>query len=446
MKKIELPVTDENLILTMEENIAKRNTDIKYFIELLDNIEGTMSIAINGDWGSGKTFFVKQAIMIMTYLNKELTFDDSSIDEKIEKLFLKYSNSFKELKPKTNLIPVYYNAWQSDNHNDPILSIIYTIIKKMGSNGNEKISTSDAEKLNSILNMISTPFISNIGSAVEAFQKKSCVQPIMDSEEITSILNSIIKEKVGEENKKIVMFIDELDRCNPQYAIKILERIKHFYDNENIIFIFSTNIEQLSKTISNYYGNGFASSRYLSKFFDLIIEIPVLDIDSFLFSHNIVENSNYYFDIMASYLAKQQKFSMRDCVRYLQLLEPIRKDAISDNSIGFNEDRGNKFMMIFFAPILLALKIKDVDKYIDFINGNSFEILNEIVSNDDMIKALLNRKLFEDKSTNDEKDNVLKSIYYELFKSSNEQGFANSKISINKRQVNDFLKRIGNLH
>ena len=49
---------------------------------------------------------------------------------------------------------------------------------------------------------------------------------------------------------KLVIFIDKLDRCNPIYAIKLLERIKHFFDHENIIFIFSVNVNKLTNTIS----------------------------------------------------------------------------------------------------------------------------------------------------------------------------------------------------
>lgn len=445
MKKLELSVTDENLISTLYSDIANRNEDIKYFIELLDNIEGTMSIAINGDWGSGKTFFVRQAILIMTYLNKELTFANRSINDGIEKIFEKHSNIFKEIRLKINLVPIYYNAWQSDNHSDPILSIIYTIVKNMGSEGKEKISASDNERMKSILNIINLPFISNIGDAVESFQKKDCTQVIIDSEEITSILNSIIEEKVAE-GKKIVMFIDELDRCNPQYAVKTLERIKHFFNNEHIIFVFSTNLEQLSKTISIHYGNGFASSRYLSKFFDYIIEIPQFDIDSFLFSFDIIKKSDYYFDIITSSIAKQFKFSMRDCVRYLQSMESLRTSAVGRNGNGFSNDRGNFLMTIVFAPILLALKIKSLEDYLNVINGNGLEILNEIINNNDKINLFLSDLLYDDEKISDDEKHVLfEKLYNSLFNESNEEGFYNRKISINRSQVNFFLKKISKL-
>ena len=56
----------------------------------------------------------------------------------------------------------------------------------------------------------------------------------------------------------------------------MLERIKHYFDDDRIIFVVSVNKEQLIHTISNYYGTGFDSTGYLNKFFDLDAHLPEL--------------------------------------------------------------------------------------------------------------------------------------------------------------------------
>lgn len=66
----------------------------------------------------------------------------------------------------------------------------------------------------------------------------------------------------------LYIFIDELDRCRPTFAIELLERIKHFFDVENCKFIIATDKQQLSHSIKAVYGVGFDSERYLRRFFD----------------------------------------------------------------------------------------------------------------------------------------------------------------------------------
>lgn len=57
MKRLELMPADENILKSLEEDIFKRNQELGYFIQLLESIEGPYSLAVNGSWGSGKTFF-----------------------------------------------------------------------------------------------------------------------------------------------------------------------------------------------------------------------------------------------------------------------------------------------------------------------------------------------------------------------------------------------------
>ena len=70
MKKIELQPTKENIYKTFIDDSIGRNKDICYFISLLDSFDESNSIAINSNWGGGKTFFVKQIEMVLGIHNK----------------------------------------------------------------------------------------------------------------------------------------------------------------------------------------------------------------------------------------------------------------------------------------------------------------------------------------------------------------------------------------
>ncbi len=74
--------------------------------------------------------------------------------------------------------------------------------------------------------------------------------------------------------KKIIIFIDELDRCRPDFAIETLEIVKHYFDIPNIVFVLSLDIEQLSHSIATCYGQNMDSSGYLRRFIDFQVNIP----------------------------------------------------------------------------------------------------------------------------------------------------------------------------
>ena len=83
MKSFELLPTEENLIKTMEMNLLKRNRDLIQFYNLLLLQEGPCAIALDGRWGSGKTFFVKQTMQnveLCRILSNPKHFSKKSLD------------------------------------------------------------------------------------------------------------------------------------------------------------------------------------------------------------------------------------------------------------------------------------------------------------------------------------------------------------------------------
>lgn len=65
MNSFELIPTEENLIHTLNKDLLKRNKDLVRFYDLILAQEGASSITIDGRWGSGRNFFVKQSIEIL---------------------------------------------------------------------------------------------------------------------------------------------------------------------------------------------------------------------------------------------------------------------------------------------------------------------------------------------------------------------------------------------
>lgn len=109
-------------------------------------------------------------------------------------------------------------------------------------------------------------------------------------------VDKTLREKFKEEmrsyqkeiDRKIIFFIDELDRCRPTFAIELLEVIKHLFNIENIIFILSIDKQQLSHSVSTIYGQGADTLGYLRRFFDLDYKLPKIDLEVYINNKNII--------------------------------------------------------------------------------------------------------------------------------------------------------------
>ncbi|MCW3834497.1 KAP family NTPase [Sphingomonas canadensis] len=66
----------------------------------------------------------------------------------------------------------------------------------------------------------------------------------------------------------VTIVIDELDRCRPTYAIKLLEEVKHLFDVSGVAFVLGLHGEQLSHSVKAAYGSGFDGAAYLRRFFN----------------------------------------------------------------------------------------------------------------------------------------------------------------------------------
>ena len=84
------------------------------------------------------------------------------------------------------------------------------------------------------------------------------------------------------DEKPLVFIIDELDRCRPDYAVRMLEILKHFFVVKNIVFVCAVDKKHLEDSICGFYGSEkIKASEYLRRFFDLEISIPLPDYTKF---------------------------------------------------------------------------------------------------------------------------------------------------------------------
>lgn len=211
---------------------------------------------LNAEWGAGKTWFIKRWYMEL----------------------------------KTHYPTVYIDAWQQDFSDDPLLTVISSIIEQLKEEaGNRQLSPYLSTKLASLLKA-TAPIVTkalfkkisgiNIDDVQEVITAddagklvESLFQDTRKKTEAVQLLKHEIQQWVeaiiGKKKKQAPAFIliDELDRCRPSYAVEMLETIKHIFDIQGVVFVLATDTEQLQHAIKVIYGEGFDAQNYLGRFF-----------------------------------------------------------------------------------------------------------------------------------------------------------------------------------
>eukprot|EP01093_Parvamoeba_rugata_P004885 TRINITY_DN1683_c0_g2_i1.p1 TRINITY_DN1683_c0_g2~~TRINITY_DN1683_c0_g2_i1.p1 ORF type:complete len:330 (-),score=28.78 TRINITY_DN1683_c0_g2_i1:34-1023(-) len=243
-------------------------------------------LAIDQNWGAGKTFFLER---------------------------------FKRQLDNSNYLTCYINAWEDDFSEDPMIPIISAIDEQViGADGSssKKIASATIKKrfseavkivgkhiiqgslkktvgisIAEIADELTTREIADeIGKISEQVAQNSSGEILENFRKTRTNLNefreafSAVINEVADANTHTPLFIliDELDRCKPTYAIALLERVKHLFSVPGAVFILTIDKEQLAHSVSAVYGVNFDSVRYLNRFFDSTYRFPTPEVTDFV--------------------------------------------------------------------------------------------------------------------------------------------------------------------
>lgn len=246
-------------------------------------------LALGGEWGSGKTTFVK---MWRQHLN---------------------NREFKTL---------YFNAWASDYTEDPLIALIAELSELSADNGTINKIAAGAVRITASVLKSTLKGVLKKATGIDADVISDAIDESIDIgkkyldkfeeqkttlEEFKENLRKYIAENAGE--NPIVFFVDELDRCNPHYAVAVLERIKHLFEIPNIVFVLAVNKKELSNAIQGYYGSSkIDSDEYLRRFIDIDFILPKPKLDAY-FDFLYEE---YEFDAFFNNETRKEVFGRKD--------------------------------------------------------------------------------------------------------------------------------------
>jgi hypothetical protein len=172
--------------------------------------------------------------------------------------------------------------------------------------------------------------------------------------QIESILEDVLTED-KELWSPMYVFIDELDRCRPTFAIEVLEVIKHIFDIPKIIFVIATDTTQLQHSIKAVYGSGFDAEKYLMRFFNRSFSLPQPQLIDYLKTHRsfeivkerLIETSDLYIYEIDEKTALEISASIFECFNTdLRTVDQIieRVSSILSNHI---RERGVLYLILF---------------------------------------------------------------------------------------------------
>lgn len=262
-EKLDVP-TDE----PFKNDVLGRKESAEILTQLVSNVSGPFVLAVDAPWGTGKTTFIE---MWMAHLKEK---------------------GFPCLD---------FNAWENDFSDDPLVSLIGEIGASFTPTDSDKAEKSELEKTYDLIKQLGGVLAEkgmslamkvaitklmgqDVGKLFEDLGAKQIEKYEADKEKITDFkknLRKFVKELPGGKDKPLIFFIDELDRCRPDFAVELLEKAKHFFDVDGIIFVLSIDKDQMENAVKHLYGSATDSDGYLRRFIDLDYRLPEPDHKAF---------------------------------------------------------------------------------------------------------------------------------------------------------------------
>lgn len=386
------------LLLTDPLNRKKHLLNI---INIFQNINTPIVLGIDGDWGTGKTIFLRQ----LEYLINNQLPDTMAMDENL-----------KEFKKKHQVF--YFNSWENDIYTNPLQSLLFNLSKDK-----KTLLDEQGYDVQNILNI--GKYIANI--ALKASTKGSLELDDFIMKKSSNTLDSIITiDQIKSElkkflevltkNKVLIIIIDELDRCKPMFAIELLEIVKHYFLHDNVHFILCSNKAELTHTVKNYYGNGFNGYEYLDRFIDFEYYLPEPIKKDYYY--NTLNQKNKPYTYLAVIIIEHFNLSLRQINKYVLYTE--LSFSIWDKSWDNNKTH------LMLSYYLLGLKIKNITEYNQFLKGNGLDKLSTLVEhNSHILDRFINS---ENPSTELSSLQKLEIEYNSIFNQNNSNN-SNGKLS-----------------
>ncbi|MCS0388853.1 KAP family P-loop NTPase fold protein [Vibrio diabolicus] len=252
-----------------EKDLFQRKAFGDRLYNLISNSDENLVLALDAQWGEGKSTFIKMWAG---------------------------ENRNKSEHP---LETIYFDAFENDYQKEPFLALaseIYELLEDKAENKKQEFKDKAAQVFKTFSRgVIKTGIRIGTAGAIDGTLIDQAEKEIstLVSEQVDSLISSKFESSKADklalknfktflsdialnhtEGKRIVFIVDELDRCRPDFALELLENIKHLFSVSGITFLLVMNRSQLEESVKCRYGNGIDSVTYLQKFINVWLSLP----------------------------------------------------------------------------------------------------------------------------------------------------------------------------
>lgn len=323
-----------------------------------------MVVCIDAPWGQGKTTFLRM-----------------------------WEQYLKNRKVPT----IYFNAWENDFSDDALISLIGEIgsaLSELSKAGDEskareyfekaknigvclikrtipvtaKVATAGALDLDKITEQALATFAESVAKEqIEKYESsKKSIKSFRDS------LKLLATSFTVENPKPLVFIIDELDRCRPNYSIEVLEKAKHFFNVENIVFVLGADKAQLGSSIKAIYGEGLNVNGYLRRFIDFDYVLPSPEKGRYV--KTLFERFGFR-EYFSKKTGRETQYEQGQALGMFEELFDLYRLTLREQehccsllSLAIRTTPHNYKLFPLFLCFLIVLKVKDPESYKSLLN------------------------------------------------------------------------------
>lgn len=375
MKRADEEPTPKAIEDALTQDPLHRKREIEGFLKMLIAVEPPYTFVIDAPWGSGKTFFVKQVARVLQMANPAL-------DINLETLNATLGETATEL-PATPCLPIYFNAWEDDHFENPILPILASIANaadEQSVKGGKDFGKGVIGAIEAAASLIG--YGGDINGVIENFSGTDFLEQYKNEKELRGKIDELIKTNLPEVADRAIIFIDELDRCRPEFAIKVLEQTKTLFQQDNIVVVYSTDITQLAHSLQGVYGPRFDGRKYLERFYDKRLELNPIKPPDYLLYKGINTMDGYTFmDITIDLLGYKQA-SLRACNRLIDSITNLSR-YIANHWEHFGNGRVQHFPDQGLLPVVNILAYYDPLAWHEMKTSTGYETVYELAKHSD---------------------------------------------------------------
>ena len=356
--ELEVPPDDP-----FRNDALERRPVVEFLSGLIARTGGPFVLALDSPWGSGKTTLVK---MLKAELERQsfqcIHFNAWRVDHAVDPLVALVSS--------VDRVQLAAGASQAsfDQHVKTIRKVT-SLVAKRGAVAITKALTAGALDLDKEIEDAAAELAGGtVEDIVAAFRKEDELL-----EKFRVELQSAVA-LLPEAGKKptLVWFVDELDRCRPTFAVELLERIKHLFDVQDVVFVLSLDKRQLEASTAAVYGADVDAREYLRRFIDLEYGIPLASTQRF--SDSLLTRSE-----LDQFFAERKGEVAHDRRHFVEFFTAIadlfglslraRERCITRLRVVVDQTPSNHYLEPILVALLLVLRSNAADYFWGLVRG-----------------------------------------------------------------------------